>query len=395
MFVNLNGFGLTEQIGTPDEALRYVLEGLGVTVDRMPSNVTSQIALFRSLLAGKRMLLVLDDAHDAEQVRALLPGSPGCVAVVTSRKQLPGLVATEGALLVTLDELNEHDARNLLADRIGADRVSAERAAVDAIIAACAGLPLSLASVASQAAYRPSLSLREHADNLATFEGLDAFASEDPRTDIRSVFQSSYVALSPDSARMFRLLALRFGAEIGIAAAASLTGVELPSTREQLGELTGLHMVAEQRQARFRLPNMLHAYAAELAHIDNTERERRQAVRRLLDHYLHSAHAAAHLLHPQHHPMAIGTPSPGVTVESLVSPDAALAWFGQEYPALLEAVEQAGSMGLDNHVGRIAAAVQEYVDRRGHRPAVAAAQQAGLRAAERIGDLPAQVRMLS
>jgi len=345
VFVNLNGFGSTGKILAPGEALRYILEGLGITADQMPSDPTSQITLYRSLLAGKRVLLVLDDAHNAQQVRALLPSSPGCVAVVTSRRQLPSLVATEGALLLPLDELHEHDARSLLADRVGADRIAAETVAVDAIITACSRLPLSLAIVASQAAYRPSFSLRELADNLAG-DGLDAFASEDPRTDLRSVLQSSYGALTPESARIFRLLALRFGSEIGVAAAASLAGLESPSARDRLRELAGLHLVTERRPARYELSSLLHAYAAELAHSGNTEQERRQAVDRLLNHYLHSVHAAAHLLHPQRYPTAIGIAHTGVTVEPMVSVEAALAWFDREYPALLEAVEQAGAMGL-------------------------------------------------
>src|SRR2546430_3414706 len=272
----------------PEEAVRGFLDALPAPPQRIPVGFDAQVGLFRSLLSGRRMLLVLDNAGDAEQVRPLLPGAPGCLTLVTSRRQLSGLVATEGAHPLPLDLLSRDEARELLARRLGAEAVAAEPDAVDEIIDACAQLPLALAVVAARAVTAPATSLTDLAGQLRrTRGGLDSFTGDDPATDIRAVVSWSYDRLSAPSARLFRLLGRCAGAEISAAAAASLAGVPPTGVRPLLAELTDAHLLTEPVPGRYTFHDLLRAYAAEQA-----RPEERDGLYRLLDHYLHSAHAA-------------------------------------------------------------------------------------------------------
>jgi hypothetical protein len=249
--------------------------------------------LYRSVLAGKRVLVVLDNARNAEQVRPLLPGSPGCLAVVTSRDQLAGLVATVGARPLALDLLTAADARELLVRRLGADRAAGEPAAVEAIVAACARLPLALTITAARAATGPGFPLAAVAAELhESGSALDPFGGGDLATDVRAVFSWSYHALSAGAARLFRLLGLHPGAGIPVAAAASLAGISPGPARTLLAELTRVHLLAEHVPGRYALHDLLRAYACELACAQDSESDRQAAVRRVLDHYLHTAHSA-------------------------------------------------------------------------------------------------------
>ena len=210
---------------------------------------------------------MLDNARDVEQVRPLLPGSPGCLAMVTSRDQLAAWSPAEGAHPLTLDLLPAADARELLARRLGAGRVAASPAAVGDIIAGCARLPLALTIAAARAATSPGFPLAVFAAELRDAAGaLDPLHGGDPATDVRAVFSWSYRALSdPDAARMFRLLGLHPGPDISLAAAASLAAVRPGQARAPLAELTGAHLLAEHTPGRYACHDLLRAYAAEQA----------------------------------------------------------------------------------------------------------------------------------
>jgi NB-ARC domain len=213
LYVNLRGFDPSGQVMDPAEAVRRFLDALGVPPERTPVDVDAQVALYRSQLAGKRVLVVLDNARDTAQVRPLLPGAPGCLVVVTSRNHLTGLIAADGAHPVTLDLLTVEEARQLLAQRLGADRVAAEPAAVDEIITRCARLPLALALAAARAAVRPQGGLRVLAEVLRDISHRwQTLTGGDPTSDVQAVFSWSYQALTPDAARLFRLLGLHPGA---------------------------------------------------------------------------------------------------------------------------------------------------------------------------------------
>jgi tetratricopeptide (TPR) repeat protein len=392
LYVNLRGFDPGKQAMTPDEAVRGFLDALQVSPQRIPIGLDAQAALYRSLLAGRRMLVVLDNARDPGQVRPLLPGASGCLVVVTSRNRLDGLVALDGARPLALDLLSTEEARQVLAARLGADRVTAEADAVVDIIASCARLPLALAIVAGRAATHPQFTLAALAAQLRQARGgLGALAGgDDPHSDLRAVFSWSYHTLTPAAARLFRLLGIHPGPDTSTPAAASLTGLPAEQTWELLADLTRANLLTEHTPGRFTVQDLLRAYATEQAHTHDTDDERRAATHRLLDHYLHTAHTAALLLNPTRDPITLTPPRPGVTPEHPDDHDDAMAWFATEHPALLAAVDHAAATGFDTHTWQLAWSLVEFLDRRGHWHHWAATQQAAISAARRLADPSAQ-----
>lgn len=292
LFLNLCGFGPSAEPLPAGRALCALLGALGVEPDRIPADTEAQAALYRSLLADKRMLVVLDNARAAEQVRPLLPGCPTCLVVVTSRNRLAGLIATEGARPVPLDLFTEAEARDLLADRIGTRRTAAEPQAVDEIVARCAGLPLALAVSAAHAAVRPASGLAALAGRRGRAHRLDALAEGDPASDLRAVFSWSTRALGPAAARLFRLLGMHPGPHFTLGAAAGLAGLSHGRTERLLAELADACLISEPAPGRYHIHSLLHAYAAEAMDLDG-DGERYSAMRRMFDHYLYARHATA------------------------------------------------------------------------------------------------------
>jgi DNA-binding SARP family transcriptional activator/tetratricopeptide (TPR) repeat protein len=386
LYVNLRGFDPGGAATGPAEAVRGFLDALGVAPQRVPVGLDAQVGLYRSLLSGKRMLVLLDNARDAEQVRPLLPGSAGCLTLITSRNQLPGLVVTDGAHPLALDLLTSDESRELLVRRLGADRVAAEPGAVDEIIAACARLPLALAVVAARAAVRPGTPLAALAGEMSRARGgLEAFAGEDRATDARAVFSWSYHLLGDGAARLFRLLGLHPGPDVPLAAAASLLGVPPAEAAPLLAELAGAHLLTEQA-GRYRLHDLLRAYAGELAHLHEPADERHHAVQRMLDHYLHSAHAGDLILSPRRDPITLVAPYPGVTVAEFTDHGQVMDWFTAEHPVLLAAVRLAAGTGFPVHTWQLSWSLATFLDRQGHWHDAIAMEEAALAATRRLGD---------
>jgi DNA-binding SARP family transcriptional activator/tetratricopeptide (TPR) repeat protein/DNA-binding XRE family transcriptional regulator len=393
LYVNLRGFAPAGTPTTPAEAVRGFLDALDVPPQRIPASLDAQAALYRSLVSGKRMLVVLDNARDVEQVRPLLPGASGCLVVVTSRNRLTGLVAADGARPLTLDVLTVGEAHDLFTDRLGPDRVAAEPEAAEAVITACGRLPLALAIVAARAATHPHLPLHTLAGELrGTATGLDALSAGEPATDIRAVFSWSYQALSDDAARLFRLLGLHPGPDTTAPAAASLAALPTARVRPLLAELERANLILEHTPGRYTLHDLLRAYATDLAHTTDPDRERRAATGRLLDHYLHTAHAADRLLNTSRDSITLTPPRPGVTPEDLADLPQALAWFTTERAVLLAAVDHAAATGFDTHTCHLAWTLRTFANRRGHWHDWAAAGHTALTAAGRLADPTAQAR---
>jgi DNA-binding SARP family transcriptional activator/tetratricopeptide (TPR) repeat protein len=387
LYVNLRGFAPGGQAMTPAEAIRGFLDALGVPAERIPPGLDAQAGLYRSLLADRRILVVLDNARDAEQARPLLPGTGTAMAVVTSRNSVTGLIV-DGAHPITLDLLSTVEAHELLARRLGAGRVAAEPQAVGQIIGACTRLPLALAVVAARA-LQSTFSLAALAAELTDAgRRLDILDAGDPATRVGSVFSWSYTALTPPAARLFRLLGLHPGPDVSAVAAASLAGLPPPDTRRLLTELTRASLTAEHTPGRYSLHDLLRAYATDLAHTRDTPAGRRAATTRLLDHYTHTAHAAARLLTPGRDAVgvALTQPAPGATAEQLDSHGPAMAWLDAERPALLAAVRLAADDGSDRLAWQLAWALDTFLDRRGHWSDWAGAWQAALPAAGRLAD---------
>ena len=394
LYANLRGFdpgGAAE----PGEAVRGFLDALGVPAARVPEGLPAQAGLYRSLLAGKRLLVVLDNARDAEQVRPLLPGAPGCLAVVTSRDRLAGLVATAGAVPLALDLLSAADARDLLTRRLGAERVAAEPGAVIDIIARCSRLPLALSIAAARAATSPGFPLAAVAAELGEADrALDSFDGADRATDMRAVFSWSCRTLSRDAARMFRLLSLHPGPGITTGAAASLTAVPPGRARTLLAELTRAHLLAEHSPGRYAFHDLLRAYAAEQAQAGDSNDERSAAVHRVLEHYVHTAQGAAAVMEPVASQISLAPPRPGVIADAPATAEDALRWFTAEHTALLAAVQLAAAQGFHVCAWQLAWTLTAFHLRRGLWADQALACHAGLCAARQIGDKTGEAHAL-
>jgi len=319
LYVNLRGFDPSGAPMAAAEALRGFLDALGVPQHRVPADLHAQAGLYRTLLATRQVLVVLDNASTAEQVRPLLPGGARCLVLVTSRSSLSGLLTGEGACAIALDPLPTAEARELLALRVGVDRVAAEPRAVDEILDRCARLPLALAIAAARAATRPEFPLAAIAAELRAGRGLDAFDNDDPATSLRTVFSWSYHTISPDSARLLRGLGLYAGPDIGLAAAASLAGCTRARVRHLLAELVRAHLVTERAPSRYELHDLLRIYAAELARAHDPDADRRTAGHRMLDSYLGTAVRAAWLLNRHRVPITLTAAERGVTVEPIAT----------------------------------------------------------------------------
>ncbi|GAA0452775.1 SARP family transcriptional regulator [Paractinoplanes deccanensis] len=384
LYVNLRGFDTGGGV-EPAEAVRGFLDAFAVPPERLGFSFEAQVGLYRSIIAGKRVLVVLDNARDAEQVRPLLPGTAGCFVVVTSRVDLTALVAAEGAYQTRLDLPSDDEAREMLERRLGADRVAAESAAVRTIIAASARLPLALAVVAARAANHPGSPLAAIAGELTgRADVLDLFDGGAPGTDLRAVLHAPYRMLGPDAARLFRLLSLHPGPDVTVPAIAALAGLPRRQARRAVAELTRASLLTERVLGRFTFHDLLREYSAELAGAESGP-ELRAARRRLLDHYLHTALAADRLLNPQRDPIAALPRGPEVVPEEFPGAQQALAWFTAEYAAMVDLIERSAG-DFPAHAWQLAWTLATFFDRQGHWDDYVASHLAALEAARRLGD---------
>ncbi|MFG2025463.1 BTAD domain-containing putative transcriptional regulator [Streptomyces sp. NPDC048825] len=394
LYVNLRGFDSSGAVTSAGEAVRAFLDALGVPPERVPHGVDAQAALYRSLLAGRRFLVLLDNARDTDQVRPLLPGTPGCLTIVTSRHQLSGLVSAHGAHSLTLRPLDAEEAWAFLARRLGAERLAGESLAVAEITALCGGLPLALACVAVRSAAHPHFPLSAIAAELREAHGsLDAFSRTDTSANVGAVISWSLGAVSPGAARLFRLLALHPGPDISVPATAALAELPVREARLLLAELADVHLVGEHAPGRYAFHDLLRAHAAELVRAHHPETERRAATDRLYAHYLHTAHTAGLLIAPQADPLPPGPAPAGVTAERLSDDAQALTWLTAEYPVLLAVINAVAQhvspvphAAHDQLACLLAWSLEPFFDRRGHWHDWAAAQRTALDAALRLAD---------
>ncbi|HEY2578876.1 MAG TPA: tetratricopeptide repeat protein [Streptosporangiaceae bacterium] len=392
LYVNLRGHDPTGPPADPAGVIRRFLDTLGVAPARIPPDPDGQAALYRSLLARRQMLIVADNARDAGQVRALLPGAPGCLVLVTSRGQLAGLAAAEGARLVTLDVLTSADAARLLSARLGAERVAAEPEAAAELVRLCARLPLALAIAAARAVVADWPLATLAAGLAGARDRLDELDLGEATVSVRAVFSWSYRQLDAAAARLFRLLSLHPGPGISAAAAASLAGLPLPEARAVLRELAGASLITERQPGRYALHDLLRVYAGQQAAAHDSEADRRDATRRMLDHYLHTARAATIVLNPGQDPYGGETPGPGVTPEAVPDGEHASAWFGAEHKALLAVTGQAAAAGFDTHARELPQTLVTFFDGNGHWRDLVSVQHIALACCERLGDPAGQAR---
>lgn len=392
LYVNLRGFEPISQPMAPAAVVRGFLEALGVPPAAVPVAPEAQAGLYRSLVAGRRMLILLDNARDTAQATPLLPGDAACTVLITSRRQLTGLIATHGARSVALDVLPEDDARRLLARHLGSPRLDAEPEATAALLDCCAGLPLALGIVAARATVHPRLSLAALAtelhENAHRLDGLDA---GEPQVDLRGVLSWSSRALSAEAAGTFGLLGIAPGPDLALAAAAGLLGLPLVKTRTLLRTLEHAHLVQRHAPERYRMHDLLRLYASEQADAQYSAAELQAALRRLVDFYVHTAYAAAQLLAHCPTPL-IAEPEAGSVTHPLSDTAAAIAWFDAEHGNLLAAQQLARARGWDAQVYHLAWALDPYQRRRGHIAHQAETWQLAVAGAQRLPEPAVRVQ---
>ncbi|MGW3139993.1 AfsR/SARP family transcriptional regulator [Streptomyces sp. NPDC001139] len=395
LYVNLRGYDPSGSRMSPGDAIETFLVALGVAQQAVPEELEARAALYRGVLADRRVLIVLDNAGDSEQVTPLLPAAPGCLVIVTSRSRLSGLVARHGAHPLALAPLSAEESLELLARRLGDARVDAEPEAARAIVGLCAGLPLALSIVAARAALHPGFRLAGIAAELRQDHGsLDAFAGGDAGTDARAVFSWSYHALSPEAAALFRRLALHPGPDITVAAAAALAGVPRRTVRALLTELTGASLLIERAPGRYVFHDLLRAYAAELTEAEDDEAVCGAALLRMHDHFLSTAHGASMVLDPFREAIPLPASTTQAAPARFNDRAEATAWLRTERYVLREIVTHAAAHGYDTHAWRTAAALDVYFNRLGYWHDLLEINGAALRSARAAGSVTGEAYSL-
>ena len=342
LYVNLRGYDPGEPI-QPIRALGGFLAALGIPADRIPTETDEAASLYRSMLSGRKVLVVLDNAGSADQVRPLLPGSSSCLVLVTSRDRLAGLVAREGARTLSLDVMPSDEAVDLLARVLGPERICAELAATVELAAACGRLPLALRISAANLADQPHRSIAEHRDELIAGDRLAALEIDgDAQTAVCAAFDQSYATLSEHSRRTFRLLGLVPGADFTAEVAAALLDVPLAAATRLMSRLADAHLVERPSPGRFTFHDLFRDYARWRVAAEESDQDRAAAVARLYDYYMHQADAVARRLYPT----ILRLPVPGGPRGEFADHEAAFDWLTAECQNIISAALQAEERGL-------------------------------------------------
>ncbi|MFE4493126.1 ATP-binding protein [Streptomyces niveus] len=395
LYVNLRGYDPGEPL-TARDVLPQFLIALGLPAAAVPSDTEAAAALYRSVLADRRILIVLDNAATVAQVRPLLPGNARCLTVVTSRGRLSGLAVRDGAYRLTLGTLAEPEAVALLRTVTADHRVDSEDELVE-LARMCAHLPLALRIAAERAVDRPYMPLEELITDLRDESALwDALSTgdEEEAEAVRAVFAWSYRALPPDAARLFRLLGLHPGPEFGIGAAAALAGLSLRRTRQLLDVLAGAHLLVQTAPDRFEFHDLLRAYAGGEAQREESPENRSAALRRTLDWYLHTADAAQSWIMPAEAHLLIDPPDTDVTPLSFADYDQAVDWAERENANFLPAVRAAEKAGLDRYAWQLPAVLWNAKAPSSLTTDWLTMGKIGLAAARRLGERPAVAGLL-
>jgi DNA-binding SARP family transcriptional activator len=393
LYIDLRGYD-PEQPVSPADALARFLRALGLADNDVPLDVDERAACYRSLMHGRRMLVVLDNAGSVDQIRPLLPGSASCPVLVTSRDSLAGLVARHGARRLELDLLPLDDAVELIRRLIG-ERADAERDAVARLAIQCARLPLALRVAAELGTSRPGIRLshlvRELADQRRTLNLLDA--GGDPRTGVRAILSWSYLNLPADAARAFRLLGLHPGPDLDAYATAALIGRSLDETHRLLDLLARTYLVQCSAERRYSMHDLLGAYAVGQAVVEDDEADRQAAVTGLLDHYLQTAAAAMDTLHPTERHRRPKIPPPANPTSPVTEPSAAHAWLEAERANLIATAAHAATHGWPEHAIGLTLILFRHLDGAGHYLDAVTMTEHGLVAARNVADRESLAQM--
>ncbi|MCP3802212.1 tetratricopeptide repeat protein [Allokutzneria sp. A3M-2-11 16] len=398
LYVDLHGYS-SEPPMSPEEAIGRFLRSLGVPDARVPTRRDEAAAMLRSTLTGKRLLLVLDNARGTEQVRPMLPGTPGCTVLVTSRSRLGGLVALNGAESVRLGMMSPETSLRLLERLIGADLVRAEAETARELAHRCGHLPLALRVACGQLLTNAHDGLADLVERLSGAERLAALEiPDDPHAAVRTAFERSYQMLEPDERMVFRRLGLIPGADFSVAAAACVSPgpADRARTRTRLRRLVEAHLVEEVSPGRYRLHDLLREYAAQLVAAEDGEDGARAVLRRLVLWSMHSAWAAVMTdLGGQHSAASFAEPDPDCPPEAFGTIAEAFRWLDAEQDNLVACVVRAESAGLPELAWQFAVMLAPHFDRTRDYQHWITANEAGLRAARRTGRPDAEVSMVT
>jgi tetratricopeptide (TPR) repeat protein len=386
LFINLRGFDPARPLLPPLQAHRYFLDALGVQSQAIPSDLDTCAALYRSILADRQILIIADNANDFSQVAPLIPGSPSCVLIVTSRYQLVGL-RMRGASLLRLDVLSAHESGLLLTSEMSTERATDEETPLDGLIAVCGGLPLALEIVAGRAIVHPEFPLHMLADELQEKSArLDSLTLTDSYGGIRAVFSWSYTALPAHVARAFRLIGIAPGVTIEATTLAALMNTDITSATTALAHLEASSLIYQYRPYRYRMHDLVRLYAAEQSTCDESADARTTALRRVSDHYLHIAFSGDRLIAGHRRAIDLGPCIEGAMVIPLRDDLAALDWFIAEHSNILAAQAAAANNGWLERVLQFAWVLDSFNWRRGHLQEDIVSWEAGLAAATRLGN---------
>lgn len=390
LYANLDGYSPTSP-KNPTEILKAFVLSLGVAVDQIPEDTDSLSALYRSLLTDRRILILLDNALTTSQVAPLLPGTPSCATVVTSRTLLATLSVRYSALDVRVEPFDQAAAFALLSQKIGRDRIDADPPAANRLIELCGGLPLALSMLSAHLDAHPHTTLAQEVSYLRDQVGaLDRLEFGD--IGIQTVFEWSYKSLGTAAAEAFRLLGVHPAREFDLTAAASILGVSLGDASRTIDELARASLLDSRPSGRIQFHDLLHAYARELA-ISSSYTERASAARRLLDHYVHSGRNAQQALDPYWEEVDVINAEPGVAVHEFAHQDDAINWFRAERGAIIAALQLGVSVGFDEHVWKLATFLATFLYREGMWHEWADVLELAAPAAERSGNQAAQARI--
>jgi DNA-binding SARP family transcriptional activator len=394
LYVDLRGFDAEHSPLAPVEALGRFLTAMGVPAQLIPADTDERAALYRSAIAGKRLLLMLDNAASPDQVRPLLPGTATTVVLVTSRSTLTGLSVREGAHRITLSALPPGDAVALVSRIVGQRRATAEPAAVAELAELCGYLPLALRIAGQRVVGNPGLALAELARELAA-ERLDVLVTEGDETSaVRAAFSWSYQSLAPELARAFRLLGLHSTPEFGLQAAAALLGVDADRARRLLGALSGGHLLQDNGKGRYQYHDLMRAYAVERAVAEESDRDCGDAVRRCLTWYVSAASAAGEVLVPHRQRAELDLPA-DVEPEVFRSMAQALEWYETEHANLVAVQRQAVDLGERTIAWQLPVAMWDFFYLRSQWTDWIGTHELGLTAVRATGDRVGEAGVLT
>jgi tetratricopeptide (TPR) repeat protein len=387
LYIDMRGFGPGPAVA-PTQALDSFLRALDMPSEDIPETLEERASLYRSLLDGRRVLVLVDNASSSAQVRQLIPAAPQCFTLITSRSRLSGLAVREGAVRLTLEVLTAEESLDLLRELIGRDRVEAELPTARRVAQLCGHLPLALRVVADRVATRADFSLAELVEELVREQNrLDALAStEDELSDTRAVFSWSYSALTIENQQMFRRLSLHAGVEFGAEVVAALAEVETSAARQGLRKLTEVHLVQEVSTNRFRLHDLLRSYSAERALAEETQDSRTRTVRRMLSWYLLMSDKGRRALLP--HSATVPLVPRGILDirDEFAESSTAMTWFELERANIQAALRIAAEVGQYDMAWKIPVVIDGFLELHSYWHEWEASHQVGLQAASALGD---------